>query len=131
MQNEKSEKHSILIDGNLYEELKKFCQLNNFKLTSYVDHLLRDAFMIDKYGDAPFVNYKKEVNQQPIQQIKTVEVPKEKESDGSNSQEINKFGAESELKESINNDDTALINNNGQPLSSKPINNRPRKRILK
>lgn len=130
MQNEKSEKHSILIDGQLYEELKKFCQLNNFKLTSYVDHLLRDAFMIDKYGDAPFVNYKKEVTQQPIKQIKISEVPITQESDKTESQGINKFIVESELKEPIN-DNKAQNNHNEQPLSSKPTNNRPRKRTLK
>lgn len=130
MQNERSEKHSILIDGQLYEELKKFCQLNNFKLTSYVDHLLRDAFMIDKYGDAPFVNYKKAVNQQPIKQITISEEPIVKESDEAELQSINKFSAGSELKEPIN-DNKLLNNNNEQPLSSKPTNNRPRKRTLK
>lgn len=130
MQNERSEKHSILIDGNLYEELKKFCQLNNFKLTSYVDHLLRDAFMIDKYGDAPFVNYKKEVNQQPIKQITISEEPITQESDKAELQSINKFIVESELKEPINENKTQN-NNTEQPLSSKPTNNRPRKRTLK
>lgn len=129
MQKEISEKHSILIDGQLYEELKKFCQLNNFKLTSYVDHLLRDAFMIDKYGDAPFVNYKKEVNQQPIKQITISEEPITQESDEAELQSINKFTDGSELKEPIN--DNKLLNNNEQPLSSKPTNNRPRKRTLK
>lgn len=122
MLNEKSEKHSILIDGQLYEELKKFCQLNNFKLTAYVDHLLRDAFMIDKYGDAPFVNYKKEVSQQPIKQIKISEEP----IDETESQGLNKFA----VKEPIN-DNKALNNNNEQPLSNNPTNNRPRKRTLK
>lgn len=130
MQNEKTEKHSILIDGQLYEELKKFCQLNNFKLTSYVDHLLRDAFMIDKYGDAPFVDYKKEVNQQPIKQITISEEPITQESDKTESQGINKSIVESELKEPIN-DNKTQNNNNEQPLSSKPTNNRPRKRTLK
>lgn len=130
MQNERSEKHSILIDGQLYEELKKFCQLNNFKLTSYVDHLLRDAFMIDKYGDAPFVNYKKEVNQQPIKQITISEEPIVKESDKAELQSINKIIAESELKEPIN-DNKTQNNNNEQPPSNKPTNNRPRKRTLK
>lgn len=130
MQNEKAEKHSILIDGNLYEELKKFCQLNNFKLTSYVDHLLRDAFMIDKYGDAPFVNYKKEVNQQPIKKITIAEEPIVKESDETELQSINKFTDGSELKEPIN-DNKLLNNNNEQPPSNKPTNNRPRKRTLK
>lgn len=130
MQNERSEKHSILIDGNLYEELKKFCQLNNFKLTSYVDHLLRDAFMIDKYGDAPFVNYKKEVTPQPIKQITISEEPIVKESDEAELQSINKFTAGSELKEPIK-DNKALNDNNEQPPSNKPTNNRPRKRTLK
>lgn len=130
MQNEKTEKHSILIDGNLYEELKKFCQLNNLKLTSYVDHLLRDAFMIDKYGDAPFVNYKKEINQKPIKQITISEEPIVKESDESESQSINKFTDGSELKEPIN-DKKAKNNHNEQPPSNKPTNNRPRKRTLK
>lgn len=131
MQKEISEKHSILIDGQLYEELKKFCQLNNFKLTSYVDHLLRDAFMIDKYGDAPFVNYKKELTHQPIKQINVVEpVQVEKESDEAEIQGINKFTVGMELKEPIK-DNKALNNNNGQPLSNKPTNNRPRKRTLK
>lgn len=130
MQKERSEKHSILIDGQLYEELKNFCQLNNFKLTSYVDHLLRDAFMIDKYGDAPFVNYKKEVNQQPIKQITISEETIVKESDESESQSINKFTDGSEVKEPIN-DNKLLNNNNEQPPSNKPTNNRPRKRTLK
>ena len=42
------------IDRALYEKIKEFCDFNGLKRVKYVNDLLKDAFMRDKYGDKPF-----------------------------------------------------------------------------
>lgn len=42
------------VDKKLYEEIKEYCKLNGIKPSEYVNSLLKEAFMKDKYGIAPF-----------------------------------------------------------------------------
>lgn len=49
-----AKKQTITIDDDLYKSLSDYCELNNLKINQYCNQLLRDSFMIDKYGDIPF-----------------------------------------------------------------------------
>ena len=42
------------IDKKLYSEIKQYCELNNLKITHFVNEILRKAFNIEKYGNTPF-----------------------------------------------------------------------------
>ena len=48
------DKHSVLIDGNLYRDIKDYCNENSLQLSKFVSTLLKKQFMIEKYGDTPF-----------------------------------------------------------------------------
>lgn len=56
--------HKIEISDKTYEELKEYCTLNHIKMGQYADKLLYDGLMIEKYGDVPFMNYKKKIVQE-------------------------------------------------------------------
>lgn len=47
------------IEEKLYAEIKEYCKLNGLKVTKYVNELLREAFMRDKYGERPQIGNKK------------------------------------------------------------------------
>ena len=64
-----AEKHSISIDGKLYSNLKEYCELNNLKLNTYVEELIRKQFTIEKFGASPF---DKMVDPEPQHQEKKV-----------------------------------------------------------
>lgn len=49
-----NKKHNISVSENLYKDLKEYCELNSLKLNEFVESILKDAFMVEKYGDAPF-----------------------------------------------------------------------------
>lgn len=42
------------IDKKLYGDIKEYCKLNNLKVNAFINNLLRRAFNIEKYGEAPF-----------------------------------------------------------------------------
>lgn len=42
------------IDKKLYGDIKEYCKLNNLKVNTFINNLLRRAFNIEKYGEAPF-----------------------------------------------------------------------------
>ena len=42
------------IDKKLYGGIKEYCKLNGLKTAEYVNSLLKNAFMLDKYGVSPF-----------------------------------------------------------------------------
>lgn len=42
------------IDKKLYGDIKEYCNLNGLKTAEYVNSLLKNAFMLDKYGVSPF-----------------------------------------------------------------------------
>ena len=52
---EAKERTQVSISRKLYTDIKEYCTLNGLKLSEYVDGLLKDAFLRDKYGDRPFV----------------------------------------------------------------------------
>ena len=42
------------IDKKLHNEIKEYCKLNGLKMTDFINHLLKKAFNIEKYGLSPF-----------------------------------------------------------------------------
>ena len=46
------------INEKLYKEIKEYCTLNELDVGKYINELLRDAFMKDKYGERPFISIK-------------------------------------------------------------------------
>ena len=42
------------IEPKLFAQIKEYCTLNSLSPTGYINSLLKDAFMRDKYGDRPF-----------------------------------------------------------------------------
>lgn len=63
--------HKVEISDKTYEDLKEFCSLNDLKIGQFADKLIRDGLMIEMYGDVPFTNYKKPVQDQ-TEAVKTV-----------------------------------------------------------
>ncbi len=46
--------HSVLINNDLYEEIKEYCGLNGIKPSILCNNLLKKALTELKYGDIPF-----------------------------------------------------------------------------
>lgn len=46
--------HSVLINNDLYEEIKEYCDLNGIKPSILCNDLLKKALTELKYGDIPF-----------------------------------------------------------------------------
>ena len=67
------EKHSILISDSLYQDIKEYCQLNNIKTNEFINNMLREGFMIEKYGTSPFDNFRKKIEDDTVE-IKSVSV---------------------------------------------------------
>jgi hypothetical protein len=44
----------ITIDDKLYRNISDYCEVNQLDFCVYINKLLKDSFMIDKYGDSPF-----------------------------------------------------------------------------
>lgn len=53
---------TIDIDKKLHNEIKEYCNLNNLKISEFVNDILKKALLNEKYGDAPFL---KKVNITP------------------------------------------------------------------
>ena len=49
------------LDKELYNEIKEYCELNELKTRDFIHQMLKDAFLIEKYGKTPFSN-KKDTN---------------------------------------------------------------------
>lgn len=41
------------IDKELYKQIKEYCELNGLKVKDYINNLLSEAFMKEKYGERP------------------------------------------------------------------------------
>lgn len=77
----------ITISPSLYNEIYEYCKLNGLDFNKYIEKLLKKAFLVDKYGEAPSVLVskakpdEKEVNIEVVEQktIDTivVEIPSE------------------------------------------------------
>ena len=50
----------IKINTKLYKDIDEYCKINKLILEDYINKLLKDAFMIDKYGNIPLVVNKKQ-----------------------------------------------------------------------
>lgn len=53
-------KHNVSISAKLYKEIKDYCTLNELKVNVFVEELLRKAFNVEKFGDAPFIKFREE-----------------------------------------------------------------------
>ena len=42
------------LDRKLYDEINEYCKLNNLKTRDFIHKILNEAFLKEKYGDAPF-----------------------------------------------------------------------------
>ena len=51
-------KHNVSISAKLYKEIKDYCTLNELKVNVFVEELLRKAFNVEKFGDAPFIKFR-------------------------------------------------------------------------
>lgn len=45
---------SVKIEAELYKEILEYCKVNGLKINKFCNDLLREKFMIEKYGDVPF-----------------------------------------------------------------------------
>ena len=62
--------HKVEISDKTYERLKEYCILNHIKMGQYADKLIYDGLMIEMYGNTPFTNYKKPLQEREIVYIK-------------------------------------------------------------
>lgn len=53
-------KHNISVSDRLYKDLKRYCELNNLKLNTFVESLLQKAFNVEKFGEIPFTKFREE-----------------------------------------------------------------------
>lgn len=66
-------KHSVSINEELYNDIKEYCELNNLKIISFINNLLNNAFLTEKYGDAPFLKpFYKSKNAEAEELYKTI-----------------------------------------------------------
>jgi hypothetical protein len=42
------------IDKGLYEEINEYCELNGLRTRDFIHKILKEAFLIQKYGTSPF-----------------------------------------------------------------------------
>ena len=50
----KSKKHSVLIDENLFLNIQDFCEINEIKVSSFIEDSLKKSLNFSKFGDTPF-----------------------------------------------------------------------------
>ena len=50
----------MVLDKQLYDEISEYCKMNNIKTRDFIHEILREAFMVKKYGNAPFAFLKAE-----------------------------------------------------------------------
>lgn len=47
---------TVAIDETLYDEISEYCKLNKITIKDFSEKALKEALMLEKYGDAPFFN---------------------------------------------------------------------------
>lgn len=52
------------LDKQIYEEINEYCKINGLKTRDFIHKLLKEAFMKEKYGNAPFI-----FNRQPSEML--------------------------------------------------------------
>ncbi len=85
-------KHTITItDENLYNEIVEFCRLNNEKIGNFCQELIKKQFLIEKYGDTPFLKNKipkSEPSKIETQKLTSFQIEKVKEDNEKEIEEI-------------------------------------------
>lgn len=61
----------IEISDKLFNDIEKYCELNELKVNEYIEGLLKKAFTVEKYGDRPVISKPSKPKQ--IKQEKSVE----------------------------------------------------------
>ena len=56
---------SVSIDDKLYGDIKDYCDINNLRMREYVETLIRESFMVDKYGATPFAKDTNSIEAKP------------------------------------------------------------------
>lgn len=44
----------MTLDKDLYNEINEYCKINSLKTRDFIHKLLKEAFLVQKYGDSPF-----------------------------------------------------------------------------
>lgn len=60
-------KHTVLIDEKLYQDIKEYCQYNNLKTGEFINNMLKEKFMSEKYGDSPFDEFRKKIEENTVE----------------------------------------------------------------
>jgi len=70
-----------VINEKLLSDIRDYCKINNLEVDSFINKLLRDAFMIEKYGNKPKVlnvdlgiTKEKSIQNKFVEPVKTKEV---------------------------------------------------------
>ena len=61
--------HKVEITDRTFEDLREYCKLNDLKIGQFADKLIREGLMIEMYGDVPFTNYRKPVQETTIEEF--------------------------------------------------------------
>lgn len=73
----------MILDKELYNEINEYCKLNSLKTRDFIYKILKEAFLKEKYGDAPFFSFNKEikteVNDEKTQYDNKIDIIEEKE----------------------------------------------------
>ena len=48
-------KKTIQIDAKLLDDIAAYCSLNGLKKNEFIERLIKNGFMIEKYGDKPSI----------------------------------------------------------------------------
>ena len=48
----------VEINTKLYNDIEAYCTLNNLDITELINKLVKQGYMIEKYGDRPGIPYK-------------------------------------------------------------------------
>ena len=70
------------IDDYLYNDIVKYCELNNKDLNEEINNMLKIGFSIVKYGNSPFQKMKEQMKNEsvkPLEQEKVLEEPEKNE----------------------------------------------------
>ena len=65
------EKKTITISERLHNDIAEYCKFNGMKISDFCEKLLSDGFMLEKYGDAPFMQ-KQNNKTEEIQKDETI-----------------------------------------------------------
>ena len=62
-----TDKHSVLISEKLFQDIKEYCQYNNLKIGDYINTILKEKFMTEKYGESPFDEFRKKIEDNTVE----------------------------------------------------------------